>query len=602
MTTGRADVVVADMHKAFGSQPVLRGLDLRARTGSVTAVLGRSGSGKTTLLRIIAGFERPDRGSVVVGGAILDDDDHHVRPDGRRIGYVSQEGNLFPHLSVEANVGFGLPRSQRRGPQVGDLLDAVGLTGFAGRYPHQLSGGQQQRVALARALAVGSQVVLLDEPFNTLDANLRASVRADVQAIIREAEATAILVTHDQDEALLMADMVAVIRDGTIAQLATPGDIYDHPVDADLARFVGEANLIDGTGAGELVDTPFGMLTVRNAPHTAEGGRVTVLVRPEQIEVDTHSGGPGVCGRVLSADFHGSETVVSITPESDRLPSPIIARVLGNLGLVPQSIVRISVQGAVSTWPIVSGGEEPSHVANGASAAAVHDRAAARSPAPRALTLRNGPAVASPGLRSLLGRRSVKIGIAVDAVFVLVLAWLAVVALTRSGPPRQVTSNTLPPVVVDPTASTIATGGVDSQGGLGVTHGTLPPSPTSGGASTAESIPRCVDPDDCPPASALTRDPGLRQATAAEVGAIIADITPPAGQQFDNITISVADDSWGVLEVGAAAGKGADFIAVRLASGTWTSVDSGYPTLPCDESMPSNVRASLGSLVAPCSS
>ena len=173
---------------------------------------------------------------------------------------------------------------------MGDLLDAVGLSGFASRYPHQLSGGQQQRVALARSLAVGSRIVLLDEPFNTLDANLRASVRADVHAILRDAEATAILVTHDQDEALLMADLVAVVRGGTIAQLAPPGDLYDNPVDADLALFVGDANLVEGSASGGLVNTPLGPLTVRRSNAQASEGPVTVLFGPNR---STSTGGPG---------------------------------------------------------------------------------------------------------------------------------------------------------------------------------------------------------------------------------------------------------------------------------------------------------------------
>jgi iron(III) transport system ATP-binding protein len=350
MTMDPADVVVTDLFKAFGDQPVLRGLDLTVPAGTLTAILGTSGSGKTTLLRIVAGYERPDRGSVAVGGTVLDDEQVHVRPESRRIGYVSQEGSLFPHLNVEANIGFGLSRRERRGPQVGELLDAVGLNGLGGRFPHQLSGGQQQRVALARSLAVGSRIVLLDEPFNTLDANLRASVRADVHAILSEAAATAILVTHDQDEALLMADLIAVIRGGTIAQLASPGEIYDNPVDADLAQFVGDANLVDGVARGDLVDTPLGQFTLRGAPNAPRQGRVSVLIRPEQLEVSRDPGGPGAPGRALSADFHGSDTVVRIAPQGDGLPPQLVARVLGNLTLAPGAAVTVRVAGTVCAW------------------------------------------------------------------------------------------------------------------------------------------------------------------------------------------------------------------------------------------------------------
>jgi len=351
MTSEAANVVVHDLHKAFGSQAVLTGLDLEVPAGSFTAILGPSGSGKTTLLRILAGFEQPDRGSVTIGDVTVDDDHHHVPAERRRIGYVSQEGSLFPHLNVEANVTFGLPRPQRRGPQVRDLLDAVGLVDLARRYPHQLSGGQQQRVALARALAVGPRIVLLDEPFASLDAQLRAAVRTDVQTILREAGMTAILVTHDQEEALSIADLVAVIRRGKIAQVATPLDLYTHPVNSDLARFVGEANLIDGIVRGDLVDTPFGAITVRDAPHATAGKSVTVLVRPEQFEVHADLGEEGVPGRIASVSFHGRDALIHVAIDPSYGSSPIIARVLGGLQVTPGSDVILSVRGPVVTWP-----------------------------------------------------------------------------------------------------------------------------------------------------------------------------------------------------------------------------------------------------------
>ncbi len=220
---------VAGLHKAFGAHPVLTGLDLDVPAGSLTAILGPSGSGKTTLLRLLAGFERADAGSIMIGDRTVDGPGVHVPPERRQIGYVPQEGGLFPHLSVAANVGFGLPARQRRGPRTEELLAAVGLAGMGNRYPHQLSGGQQQRVALARALAIRPEIVLLDEPFASLDAHLRASVRADVQQICQTAGTTAILVTHDQDEALSMADRIAVLRDGRIVQYAAPQDLYSRP-------------------------------------------------------------------------------------------------------------------------------------------------------------------------------------------------------------------------------------------------------------------------------------------------------------------------------------------------------------------------------------
>jgi iron(III) transport system ATP-binding protein len=346
-----AGLTVAGLHKAFGRHPVLTGLDLTVAAGSLTAVLGPSGSGKTTLLRILAGFERPDRGCVTIGGVTVDDDRRHLPADKRHIGYVSQEGSLFPHLTVEANVGFGLPRGQRRSRRVSELLDTVALTGLARRYPHQLSGGQQQRVALARALAVMPRVVLLDEPFASLDANLRASVRADVRAILRDAAMTAILVTHDQDEALSTADHVAVIRDGTIAQSATPRDLYDHPADAALARFVGDANLVEGFAEDGLVHTPLGILTVRGDAGAGPRTEVTVLIRPEQLDVCPGPDGPGIQGRVTAASFHGHDTVLSISPGSQAIHSPVLVRVHGNPQLAPGSAVTLTVRGPVCAWP-----------------------------------------------------------------------------------------------------------------------------------------------------------------------------------------------------------------------------------------------------------
>src|SRR5579871_3541344 len=219
---GMRQVAVTGLHKAFGAHPVLTGVDLEVPAGSLTAILGPSGSGKTTLLRLLAGFDRADAGTITIGDGLVDGSGVYVAPERRRIGYVPQEGSLFPHLTVEANVGFGLSARDRRTGRAETMLEMVGLGGLGRRYPHQLSGGQQQRVALARALAIEPAVVLLDEPFSSLDASLRASVRSEVRDVLREACTTTILVTHDQDEALSLADRVAVLRDGVIVQEAAP--------------------------------------------------------------------------------------------------------------------------------------------------------------------------------------------------------------------------------------------------------------------------------------------------------------------------------------------------------------------------------------------
>jgi len=349
-----SSISVRGLRKSFGRHSVLTGVDLEVPSGSFTAILGPSGSGKTTLLRVLAGLERADGGTVVIGGVAVDDEYEHVPAERRRLGYVSQEGSLFPHLTVEGNVGFGLPRHERRGPQVQELLETVGLSGFGRRYPHQLSGGQQQRVAVARALAVRPRAVLLDEPFASLDAQLRASMRSDVKAILRAAGTTAVLVTHDQDEALSVADLVAVIRDGKIAQFAKPADLYASPVDAELARFVGAANLVDGQQEGELVDTPLGRAAAASGPsRLGTPSAVTVLVRPEQLEISTRPGNGGVAGRVLSTSYHGHDCLVYVQPEpvAGKPLGPVVVRTLGDPHLADGSAVTLRISGPVLTWP-----------------------------------------------------------------------------------------------------------------------------------------------------------------------------------------------------------------------------------------------------------
>ena len=378
-------LAVAGLAKAFGLHQVLSGLDLDVPAGSLTAILGPSGSGKTTLLRVLAGFERADAGTVRIGPALADGPGTFLPPERRRIGYVPQEGSLFPHLTVAANVGFGLPR-RGRAQRSAQLLEAVGLAGFARHYPHQLSGGQQQRVALARALAIEPEIVLLDEPFAALDAHLRASVRADVQRLLKAAGTTTVLVTHDQDEALSTADRVAVLRQGRIAQCAAPEELYRRPVDADLAAFIGDANLIPGMLNGLSVDTALGPLAVEpaNAGVTTHVP-ATVLVRPEQVELlpappgplpagaptasdrpvtpgpapagaATPAGRPGLAGHVTGYGYHGHDTVLTVQPEpadpaaGPQLP-PLIVRTQGRGSLPPGSPVTLRAHGPVLAWP-----------------------------------------------------------------------------------------------------------------------------------------------------------------------------------------------------------------------------------------------------------
>ena len=343
------DLTVRGVEKSFAGQHVLRGVELVVPHGSFTAILGASGSGKTTLLRVVAGFERPDAGEVRLGDEVVDDSGHRfVASEHRRIGYVPQEGALFPHLSVGRNVGFGLARRGNRRERIDELLELVGLSGYRRRYPHQLSGGQQQRVALARALAIEPEIVLLDEPFSSLDAALRASVRNDVLAVLQRAGTTSILVTHDQDEALSMADQVAVLRHGVIAQLDTPSGLYGVPGDAELARFLGESNLLEGDVRDGVATTSLGPLGVGSWTGTGEG-RARVLVRPEQIELG-EPGGP-MNGTVASYEYYGHDAVVRVRPEVDGLPD-LVVRVTGGSPMAPGTKVGLSVRGWVVAWPL----------------------------------------------------------------------------------------------------------------------------------------------------------------------------------------------------------------------------------------------------------
>ncbi len=344
------DLCISGVAKAFGPQLVLRGVDLAVPHGSFTAILGASGSGKTTLLRIVAGFERPDDGQVQLGDDVVDDSRQRFVPsERRRIGYVPQEGALFPHLSVGRNVAFGLPRSPNRRRRVDELLELVGLSGYRRRYPHQLSGGQQQRVALARALAIEPEIVLLDEPFSSLDAAMRSSVRSDVLSVLRRAGTTSILVTHDQDEALSMADEVAVLRQGVIAQLDTPAALYGRPGDVELAQFLGESNVLDGEVHDGTARTALGPLVVGTWNGPAAGGRARVMVRPEQIRLEQPFNG-GIAATVESYEYYGHDAVVRVRPEADGLPN-LVVRVTGGVPLEAGHRVGLSVLGAVVVWP-----------------------------------------------------------------------------------------------------------------------------------------------------------------------------------------------------------------------------------------------------------
>lgn len=347
-----ARLSVTRLTKSFSGRPVLRGVDLAVDAGALVAVLGASGSGKTTLMRLVCGFETADAGSIELGGQIVSGRGVHSAPEKRRIGYVAQEGALFPRLSVLDNIGFGLPRAERRNrPRTETLLASVGLpAAYADRAPHRLSGGEQQRVALARALAPNPRLVLLDEPFSSLDAALRAETREAVAAALAASGATALLVTHDQSEALSMASAVAVLRDGVVAEFAAPEALYREPVDAALARFVGEAVILPGTVRGGSASCALGLLPLgREAPE----GNADVTLRPERIRLAMASSA-GVVARVVGVHFYGCDALVRLAVGDITVASRLPGRHAPRTG----DEVRLEVDGVVMAYPR-AGSEAP---------------------------------------------------------------------------------------------------------------------------------------------------------------------------------------------------------------------------------------------------
>jgi iron(III) transport system ATP-binding protein len=335
---------VVGVHKSFGTTHVLKGIDLAIPSGSLLAVLGPSGCGKTTLLRSIAGFSPIDAGVIRVDGRTLADDHTWVPPERRRVGIVPQEGALFPHLRVGENVAFGLRKAPDREARVREWLDIVGLAHLAGARPHELSGGQQQRVALARALAADPALILLDEPFASLDAALRGTVRAEIAGVLRRTGRTAVLVTHDQHEALSTADLVAVLLDGRLAQLAPPTEIYGRPASLEVARFVGEAVVVDGDVHQGTVATALGRLPVAN---DAAAGAAAVVLRPEQLMLD-ETAAPVT---VISQTYTGPDTALGLVTDTG---VELVARSAGLSTLRVGDRTGVRVHGPVLAYP--SGG------------------------------------------------------------------------------------------------------------------------------------------------------------------------------------------------------------------------------------------------------
>ncbi|WP_238365251.1 ABC transporter ATP-binding protein [Mesobacterium pallidum] len=316
---------IRDLTRRFGGATVVDGVSLTIQPGEVMCLLGPSGCGKSTTLRCIAGVDMQDEGTIHVDGELVCDTVFRIPPERRHIGLMFQDFALFPHLSVADNVAFGLKggKAEKRA-RVEELLDRVGLARHIDAFPHSLSGGEQQRVALARALAPRPRIMLMDEPFSGLDNRLRDEIRDDTLAVLKEENAAVLLVTHEPEEAMRMADRIALMREGRIVQLGAPYNIYNAPVDRQAVAFFSDINVIRGKVRGSLCDTPFGQFL---APGVSDGQEVDIVIRPQHLGIDFDRGGKGpnptpahgvaARGLVERARFMGAESLVEFRMDHD---------------------------------------------------------------------------------------------------------------------------------------------------------------------------------------------------------------------------------------------------------------------------------------------
>jgi iron(III) transport system ATP-binding protein len=318
---------VFDLKVLLGGKVVLDGLSLSLAPGQIAALLGPSGCGKTTLLRSIAGLIRPIEGQIRFGKQLVSFSSVHLPPHKRKIGYVPQEGALFPHLNITDNIAFGIDRTLFTKDQIRqttkEMLALTGMEGFGKRMPHQLSGGQQTRVALARALAIKPSIVLLDEPFSALDAELRSELRTDVINLLRSQNTTAILVTHDREEGLVSADVIALMREGTIVQSGSPEDVYSSPISPTIAISTGDALVL---AASKLADgtTEYILNPIKFAANLVSSG--TIVIRPEEIKLSKSISASSISGLITKIDYYGHDAMVTIDVADQhlqvRIPGP----------------------------------------------------------------------------------------------------------------------------------------------------------------------------------------------------------------------------------------------------------------------------------------
>jgi iron(III) transport system ATP-binding protein len=334
-----AAVTIEEVTATFGDIVALDDISVEVRAGQILCLVGPSGSGKSTLLRVVAGITQPARGRIAIGGIEVERPGLSVEPEKRRVGMVFQDYALFPHLTVRKNVAFGI--RDKKGSEadriVAELLERVSLASHADRYPHMLSGGERQRVALARALAPNPRVLLMDEPFSSLDDRLRDRVRQETIGLLRETGTTTILVTHDPGEAVSVGDRVALLHRGRLVQCGSAEDLYARPATAFAARFFSDVNELPGTCRKGCVDTPLGSFA---APHLPEHAAVRVCIRPEHLRV---AGGPtAVRARVMGSEFLGK--IDRVTLEVAGLATPVSLTAFGRARLVPGNLVHLEVE------------------------------------------------------------------------------------------------------------------------------------------------------------------------------------------------------------------------------------------------------------------